>query len=135
ELLGFLEALHTDGLDAAAMVEVVAARRRLEAWCASRTAQATAQMSELPELALRDADDHRGILTPTNLTADELAPRLGMTVHSTMRFVATARALNGELWQTGEYLEAGEIDFGKANIIHRSLEKQALEITMMVEQV
>lgn len=132
-LAAYLEAIDPEALDFTATIEVVAAYKRLEAWSASRAARAADALTQRPELDFSRLADDRGLLTVTTVVADELAPRLGMTRAAAKNLVCIGRALNGALWQTGEALENGLIDFRKAAIIHRSLENSALEITAGVE--
>ncbi|WP_127573794.1 HNH endonuclease [Georgenia faecalis] len=123
-----------DGFDEYELVEVVAAYRRQEAWCAARAAAAAADLSDQPAMNAWSADSRAGRSDCVRLTASELAPRLGVSWFAAKRLVRSGRALRGALAQTGEVLEAGGIDARKADMIVAALDGQPGEVAWAVEQ-
>ncbi len=130
-----LERVATASLSVYGQVEVVAAARRLESWSAARAASAAADLSQHPELArnslLAPNDRH----VSTERAADLLRPRLGVTRHAARRLVGNGRAFAAELFLTGDALAVGLIDYAKADLIHRHLERRALDVTIPAERI
>lgn len=130
-----LERVATASLSVSGHVEVVAAARRLESWSAARAASAAAELSQHPELArnsvLAPGDRH----VSSERAADLLRPRLGITRHAARRLVGNGRAFAAELFLTGDALSVGLIDYAKADLIHRHLERRALDVTIPAERI
>ena len=121
-LLGrVLAAIDPAQVDDYSLVEVVAANKRMESWYAGRVADAAAGLST------REALDPTGAVTmkltgaPKCLAAEEVRMRLGISRLAARRLVVTGRALRGNFRFTAEALDAGEIDFAKAQTIVAAL--------------
>ena len=142
-LLERLLALDLDGTEDAALVEVVAAANRISA-CAEalmhRAAGALAERASMnpAALAVESVAADTGERTATNpelgcTAPEELAVRLGWTRGQCRDLVRRGRALGRELVNTGEDLQAGRIDSGRARVIADSLTDVGWQVAMVVE--
>lgn len=122
-----------------AVVEVVAAFKRIEAWAASQAARAAAELASRPELEptyqrpVPAAVGSSVALQVPALAANTLAKRLGTSEHATGRLVRTGMARNGTLYATGDALAAGEIDWPKAQAMVAALAAVPWHVAHAVE--
>jgi hypothetical protein len=128
-----LEGTDHEKLDDFSLVEVVAAWRRVGAWAAARAAAAAARLAERPAMN-PDWPTLAGRVAETCVAGDELALRLGVSRRSGRELVEAGRAFTGPLWPTGEALERGEIDEGKARIVRRALARVPLQVAADVQE-
>lgn len=134
DLARLLESTDETKLDDYALVEVVAAWRRVSAWAAARAAAAAARLAE------RDAmnpawPEVAGKTGETCVAAEELALRLGISRRSGRELVRSGRAFEGPLWPTGEALDRGAIDEGKARIVVQALADAPIEVAIGVQEL
>jgi hypothetical protein len=117
----WLRGLDLTVLAPAILVEVVAARARMEAHQHAAMLDAVAELANRPEMA-PDWSPLAGA-PPTHpcVAGDELAMRLGWARVSANRTVNRALLLTGMLAATGEALETGHIDAAKADVIATGL--------------
>ncbi|MBX9243680.1 DUF222 domain-containing protein [Actinotalea ferrariae] len=132
DLVALLEALDVDHLDDYDLVEVVAAWRRVGAWAAARAARAAAA------LAARESMNPpwpaaAGVVAEPDVAGDELALRLACSRTAARSLVRGGLAFEGALWPTGEALEAGRIDEGKADVLVRALADVPEELAWQVQ--
>ncbi|MDD9207171.1 HNH endonuclease, partial [Georgenia sp. 10Sc9-8] len=104
-----------------ALVEVVAAAKRLEAWSAARAAQAAAELARRPPMNPTWAV--AGEYQELNVAGEELAMRLGVTRTEAREMIQVGhRAFgHGTLVPTGEALVGGGLSWRKACTIVRTL--------------
>jgi hypothetical protein len=120
-------------LDDFALVEAVAAWRRIESCAAAHVAQAAAILSERasmnpfwPEVA--------GSVKESCVAGEELALRLGCSRRAARELIGCGRAYDGALWLTGEALERGEIDERKARILVTALAPVPGQVAVAVQE-
>ena len=122
-----------------AVVEVVAAFKRIEAWAASQAARAAAELASRPELEptyqrpVPAAVGSPVTLQAPALAANTLAKRLGASEHATGRLVRIGMALNGTLYATGDALATGDIDWPKAQAVVTALAAVPWHVAHAVE--
>lgn len=114
------------------LVEMIAGCARVAAWMQWTMASLAARLSR------RVALNPRGSL-PTgeyvlNVTAQELAPRLGISKLAARRMVEYGRMFGLELEDTGTALQEGRIDYPKACAIARLLRDQPGDVAWAVQQ-
>ena len=123
----------------AAVVEVVAGFKRIEAWAASQAARAAAQLASRPELRpdvrrpIPARAAHSAALRAPTLAATALAKRLGTSERAAGLLVHAGLALTGTLYATGDALDRGAIDFTKATIIATALAAVPWQVAHAVE--
>lgn len=132
DLVALLERLEVDELDDFEVVEVVAAWRRVGAWAAARAARAAAT------LAARESmnppwPESAGTVTEPGVAGDELALRLACSRTAARSLVRGGLAFERALWPTGDALEAGRIDEGKADVLVRALADVPEELAWQVQ--
>ncbi len=132
DLAALLETVDLGDVDDFALVEVVAAWRRVGAWAAARAARAAAV------LAARESmnppwPDAAGTVAEVNVAGDELAMRLACSRSAARSLVRAGLAFEGALGPTGEALEAGLIDEGKAGVLVRALADVPEELAWWVQ--
>ena len=122
-----------------AVVEVVAAFKRIEAWAASQAARAAAELASRPELEptfqrpVPAAVGSPVALQVPALAANTLAKRLGASEHATGRLVRTGMALTGTLYATGDALATGDLDWAKAQVVVTALAAVPWHVAHAVE--
>ncbi|MBC7291667.1 MAG: DUF222 domain-containing protein [Actinotalea sp.] len=120
------------GLDAASLVEVVAAFERVAAWARAGAARAAALLTELPETR-PTWPPGAGVVAEQCTASTDVSLRLGITRHGAQALVDVGRALAGPLRQTGEALESGEVDWEKARALVELLRDAPLAVSVEVE--
>ena len=128
-----LEQLDLEALDDAALVEVVAAWRRIESWAAARAARAAAALSERASMNPFWPSVAGEVREPC-VAGEELALRLGCSRRAGRELVRAGRAFGGALWPTGDALETGEIDAGKARLMVTALLGVPGEVAIAVQE-
>ncbi len=131
-LVGELSATDPREVDEYHLVEMIAGCGRVAAWMEWTMAALAARLSR------RVAMNPRGSL-PTgeyvlNVTAQELAPRLGVSKLAARRLVENGRKFGLELENTGIALREGRIDYAKACAIARLLRDQPGDVAWAVQQ-
>jgi len=128
-----LEQLDLEALDDVALVEVVAAWRRIESWAAARAARAAAALSERASMNPFWPSVAGEVREPC-VAGEELALRLGCSRRAGRELVRAGRAFDGALWPTGDALETGEIDAGKARLMVTALLGVPGEVAIAVQE-
>ncbi|MPV38456.1 DUF222 domain-containing protein, partial [Georgenia subflava] len=126
-----LDGLDLASLDDYALVEVLAAARRVESWAASVTARAAAQLShaEVFDPARFGSRDPEAAAVP-----EEIALRLGITKGESKKLIALGRGIEGSFGATGRALSSGRIDARKAAEIVTTLAHRPGAVAWFVEQ-
>lgn len=122
-----------EDVDEYALVEVVAAYRRMESWAAARTARAAAALSRRPALNPTWPGTVAGRDRGECVVGEELSMRLRMSRQSAMRIVETGRGFEGLFHLTAEALEEGRIDYPRAQAIVRALEDLPSDVAMAAQ--
>lgn len=127
-----LEATDPREVDEYHLVELIAGYQRVAAWSQWRMTQLAGCLSR------REALNPRSSL-PTgdyvmNVTAQELAPRLGISKFAARRMVENGRMFGMKLEDTGIALAEGRIDYPKACAIARMLKDQPDDVAWAVQQ-
>ncbi|MCG7287788.1 DUF222 domain-containing protein [Cellulomonas sp. ACRRI] len=117
----WLRGLDLTVLTPAILVEVVAARARMEAHQHAAMLDAVAELATRPEMAPDWSPLAGAPPTHPSVAADELAMRLGWARVSANKAVNRALLLNGMLTATGQALDTGHIDAAKADVIATGL--------------
>ncbi|TKR22342.1 DUF222 domain-containing protein [Cellulomonas hominis] len=117
----WLRGLDLTVLAPAVLVEVVAARVRMEAHQHAAMLDAVAELATRPEMAPDWSPLAGAPPTHPSVAGDELAMRLGWARVSANRAVNRALLLNGMLAATGQALQTGQIDAAKADVIATGL--------------
>ncbi|MEE6287921.1 DUF222 domain-containing protein [Georgenia sp. MJ173] len=131
-LLGrLLAAIDLSQVDDYSLVEVVAAHKRMEGWSAARAAEAAAVLSKREALDSTWPVTFRATGGPPCFGGDELALRLGISRMTARRL--TGRAFQGIFDFTQDALEAGEIDFAKAQAIVGALEDLPADVALAAQ--
>ncbi|WP_155855267.1 HNH endonuclease signature motif containing protein [Actinotalea ferrariae] len=121
-----------DDLDAASVVEVVAAFERTAAWARAGAARAAAALSDRPETRPQ-WPAAAGVVTEQCTASTDLSLRLGVTRHSARALVDVGRTLRGPMRQTGAALEVGDVDWDKARTLVEVLRDVPLAVSLEVE--
>ncbi|MEE6282523.1 DUF222 domain-containing protein [Georgenia sp. MJ170] len=128
-----LEDIDPRTVDEYDLVEMVAGYHRLAAWAQGRMTDLTGVLARRPALnphhPLPDGDYN------TNVTAEELAPRLGLSRFAAKRMVTNSRAFRQKLEDTGTALREGRIDYPKACTLVRLLADQPFDVAWEVQQL
>lgn len=142
-LLERLLALDLDETGDAALVEAVAAANRVSACAEALMHRAAGVLAERASmnpaaLAVESVAAQTGERTATNpelgcTAPEELAVRLGWTRRQCRDLVRRGRSWGRELVNTGEDLQAGRIDPGRARAIADSLADVGWQVAMAVE--
>ncbi|TKR21827.1 DUF222 domain-containing protein, partial [Cellulomonas hominis] len=117
----WLRGLDLTVLTPAILVEVVAARARMEAHQHAAMLDAVAELATRPEMAPDWSPLAGAPPTHPSVAGDELAMRLGWARVSANKAVNRALLLNGMLAATGQALQTGHIDAAKADVIATGL--------------
>src|SRR6478735_1240578 len=117
----WLRGLDLTVLAPAILVEVVAARARMEAHQHAAMLDAVAELATRPEMAPDWSPLAGAPPTHPSVAGDELAMRLGWARVSANKTVNRALLLNGMLAATGQALQTGHIDAAKADVIATGL--------------
>ncbi|TKR24355.1 DUF222 domain-containing protein [Cellulomonas hominis] len=117
----WLRGLDLTVLASAVLVEVVAARARMEAHQHAAMLDAVAELATRPEVAPDWSPFAGAPPTHPSVAGDELAMRLGWARVSASKAVNRALLLNGMLAATGQALQTGHIDAAKADVIATGL--------------
>lgn len=128
-----LERITADSVDEYDLVEMVAGYARIAAWAQARMVEVAGDLSRRPALNPRMVLPGGGEYA-TNVAAEELAPRLGLSRFAAKRIVTNAREFRRELAATGEALRAGEIDYSKACTMVRLLADHPAEVAVEVQE-
>ena len=131
-LLAELESTDPRTVDDYHLVEMIAGYQRLAAWAQWRMAGLARRLSRRPALSPRHS-------LPTgeqvvDMTAQELAPRLGLSRFAARRLVENGRLFGLRLEDTGAALERGRIDYPKACVVARLLKDQPDDVAWAVQQ-
>lgn len=132
-LASVLEQADLDALGDAALVEVVAGWRRLQSWAAARSARAAAALSERASMNPYWPSVAGDVREPC-VAGEELALRLGCSRRAARDLVRSGKAYDAALWPTGDALERGEIDEGKARLLVRALTAVPGEVAVAVQE-
>jgi hypothetical protein len=132
-LAALLESLDPRTATDAALVERVAAARRLESWAHALAARDAAELAGRP--AMNPSWDPAAGHPPAQacVAGDELAMRLSCSRREATRLVDHGRAFTRDLVATGEALAAGDISAVAAGLIADRLSDQPSEIATAVE--
>ncbi|GAA4424270.1 hypothetical protein GCM10023169_20750 [Georgenia halophila] len=128
ELAAALAGVDMTQLGRAALVEVMAAFKRLESQFAGQAAQAAAQLAATSQI-------HRH---PTNgrkfhAAGEEIAMRLAVSRREASRMVRVGAGLGDRFSETGAALAAGAIDYRKAETIVTTLDGSSAPVAWTVE--
>ncbi|QDB79029.1 DUF222 domain-containing protein [Georgenia wutianyii] len=131
-LLAELESTDPRTVDDYHLVEMIAGYQRVAAWAQWRMAGLARRLSRRPALSPRHS-------LPTgeqvvDMTAQELAPRLGISRFAARRLVENGRLFDLKLEDTGAALERGGIDYPKACTLARLLKDQPDDVAWAVQQ-
>ncbi|UFU07286.1 HNH endonuclease signature motif containing protein [Ruania halotolerans] len=130
-LLDRLDLLDLESADDAALVEAVAAARRVESRAHELALRAAAALADRPSMQPGALAEHtRG---PVGVAGDELALRLRTTKEEGHRLVRRGRAMQSILTRTGDALALGRIDQARAAAIADGLDGVAWQVAMAVE--
>ena len=132
-LVSVLEQADLDALDDDALVEVVAGWRRLQSWAAARSARAAAALSERASMNPYWPSVAGDVREPC-VAGEELALRLGCSRRAARDLVRSGKAYDAALWPTGDALERGEIDEGKARLLVKALTAVPGEVAVAVQE-
>ena len=132
ELATWLAGVDVERLGEFDVVEVVAAFERVASWARSRAAHVAARLSRR---AVMNPywPPHAGSVGEPCGASTELSLRLGTSKQSAGRLVATGRALEAHLHETGAALESGSIDWFKAQAITECLDGIPWQVALEVE--
>lgn len=122
-----LESVDPRGEDEYHVVEMVAGYQRIAAWAQHRSSALAARLSRR---RLLDAGG-QGV----EVTAQELAPRLGISRFAARRLVEAGRLFTDRLEDTGIALARGLIDWAKAGVLVRHLADQPADVAWEVQQL
>ena len=114
-----------------ALVEQVASFERLISWARARQLATVAALAGRP--SMNPVWPVR--VGQPNITAEEIAARLGSSRALGRELVEAARLFAGPLWATADALQAGEIDWGKARIVIAALRRAAGPVAVDVQQM
>lgn len=132
-LAAMLDQVLTEELDDAALVELVAAWRRLQSWAAARAARAAEALSRRASMNPLWPDVAGNVSEPC-VAAEELAMRLGCSRRSARDLVRAGVAYEGALWPTGDALERGDLDESKARVLLTALVPVPGELAIAVQE-
>ena len=113
-----------------ALVEQVASFERLISWARARQLATVAALAGRP--SMNPVWPVR--VGQPNITAEEIAARLGSSRALGRELVEAARLFAGPLWATADALQAGEIDWGKARIVIAALRRAPGPVAVDVQQ-
>ncbi len=141
ELAAALADLDPDELDRTAVIELVAAARRVQSWASAIAARGAAALSRSARLFDHPARDNtrerggthsrrRGVDT----TSEEIALRLGISRHEATTLVRVGRGMRRTFTDTAAALEHGQIDYRKATTIITTLDESPTPVAWAVEQ-
>ncbi|TNC17087.1 DUF222 domain-containing protein [Georgenia sp. 311] len=128
-----LEGIDPASLDEYDLVEMIAGYQRVAAWAQSSMAHLAARLSRRP--ALNPRSPLPGDDTTLDVTAEELAPRLGVSRFAARRLVDAGRAFRLRLEDTAAALHEGRIDYPKACVLLRLLADQPDDVAWEVQQL
>lgn len=128
-----LEDVDPRSVDEYNLVEMIAGYQRVAAWAQARMTELTGVLARRP--ALNPHHPLPGGEYSTNVTAEELAPRLGLSRFAAKRMVTNARAFHHKLEDTGTALRDGQIDYPKACTLVRLLADQPSDVAWEVQQI
>lgn len=128
-----LGAIDLDDVDDYALVEVVAAYKRMEAWSAAKAARAAAVLAEREALNPTWPGTIPGRTRGECVAGQELSMRLRVSKLAAARLAACGRAFTGLFHLTGEALEQGLIDFPRAQAIVSTLEGLPSEVALAAQ--
>ncbi|WP_188078932.1 DUF222 domain-containing protein [Actinotalea subterranea] len=132
ELAGWLASVDVARLGEFDLVEVVAAFERVAAWAKARAASASAELAARP--AMNPAwPSAVGPVTERCAAPSELSLRLGVSRQAAAALVRRGAAMSRTLGRTGDALERGEIDWGKAALISDALADVPWQVSLQVE--
>jgi hypothetical protein len=117
----WLRGLDLTVLAPAILVEVVAARARMEAHQHAAMLDAVAELARRPEMHPQWSPLAGAPPTQGCVAGDELAMRLGWSLMTANKTVHRALTLDGMLAATREALETGHIDAGKTEVLASAL--------------
>ncbi|MFC7405024.1 DUF222 domain-containing protein [Georgenia alba] len=132
DLAAALTELDLKGMERAALVEVAAAAKRVEAWAGSVAARAAAELSR--QAWLFDHPDRSRGAVRLDPSSEELSMRLAVSRREAQQLLRVGRGLTRTFEDTAAALEEGEIDFRKAEAIVTTLDTAATPVAWMVEQ-
>ena len=126
------------GIDRAAvdeydLVEMIAGYQRIAAWAQSSMAHLAARLSRRP--ALNPRSPLPADTATLDVTAEELAPRLGVSRFAARRLVDAGRAFGLRLEDTAVALHEGRIDYPKTCVLVRLLADQPDDVAWEVQQL
>ncbi|WP_299278056.1 DUF222 domain-containing protein [uncultured Georgenia sp.] len=132
-LAKLLAAIDLDKVDTYSVVEVVAAYKRMEAWSAAKAAHAAAVLAERDELNPTWPGTVAGRTRGECVAGQELSMRLRVSKLSAIRLAACGRAFGAMFQPTGQALEAGLIDYPRAQAIVTTLQDLPAEVAMAAQ--
>ncbi|TKR27093.1 DUF222 domain-containing protein [Cellulomonas hominis] len=121
ELEAWLRGLDLTVLSPLILLEVVAARARMEAYQHAATLEAIAELAGRPEMSPDWSPLAGAPPVRSSVAGDELSARLGWSRGTASAAVHRALVLNGMLASTGEALAVGHVDAAKAEVLASGL--------------
>ena len=132
ELTELLESMDPSRADEYQLVEMVAAFHRVAAWAQGRMVDLTGRLSRSPLLNPQSPLPVGPVAM--NVTADELAPRLGISRFAARRLVEASKLFGFKLEDTATALREGRIDYPKACLLVRMLGDHPSDVAWEVQQ-
>ncbi len=113
------------------LVEQIAALERTASWAKAR------QLAAVEVLSRRDAMNPAWpvAVSQSGIVGEEIAARLGTSRQAGRELVEASKLLAGELMATGDALEVGDLDWGKAKIVVAALKDVPWQVAQVVEDV
>jgi hypothetical protein len=115
-----------------ALVAAVVAFKRAAAWAEAGAARAAAALSRRASMN-PDWPPSAGAVSVRDVTAEELAPALGVSRRTARRLVTDGQAFDGALSPTGDALARGEIDLTRARVLVDALAEVPVELAFDVQ--
>ncbi|WP_217617118.1 HNH endonuclease signature motif containing protein [Cellulomonas sp. GbtcB1] len=132
-LEAWLRGLDLDVLSSKVLVEVIAARTRMESYQHAATLDAIAVLAAREEMSPDWSPLAGAPPTQTCVAGDELAMRLGWPRVTATKTVHRALVLDGMLGATREALEVGHLDAAKAEVLTELLADLPFQVAHAVE--
>ncbi|HEY8720939.1 hypothetical protein, partial [Pengzhenrongella sp.] len=116
-LAAWADSVDSEQLPDYELVEQIAALERTASWAKAR------QLAAVEVLSRRDAMNPAWpvAVSQSGIVGEEVAARLGTSRQAGRELVEASKLLAGELMATGDALEVGDLDWGKAKIVVAAL--------------
>ena len=112
-----LEMFQAEHADSYAVLEAMAAWKKVASMAEARVRQMASALAARPELRMARPRALAGQAFDGVLAGEEIAPRLGISRQYARKLVTSGQAMDSVCTPTGEALERGEIDAAKADLI------------------